>query len=336
MTFKTLLNIKRLTITYVNTTVLREFSLTIGRGEILALVGANGCGKSTVLKLVQALHKGNREFIEQNMITYKGVIDFDRGLELACLPQDPRRHWSSIAGAPSDYSLAATEQRLRDGFGLADPGNDPAKLSDGQLQKLALIKTLTAPANLYLLDEPTNYLDLGGITALEDTLRELVARNRAVLLVTHDRTLTDNLADRTVFVTAHGNYHCRGGYQAAWSLTTSDFQARRKQAHDIKRRIGKLQQDVRRRFGWSAIKEKSKIGAGAAKPTIARQAQKMASRAQAVQKRVDREIADLEKSKPFVPKTLNLAFPDYVIRHREAFCLSEVGFTYPESHGERG
>ncbi len=336
MTFKTLLNIKSLSVTYVNTTVLRDFSLAMGRGEIVALLGANGCGKSTVLKLVQALHDGNQKFIERNMIAHKGVIDLDPGLELARLPQDPRRHWSSINATAPDYSLAATEQRLREGFGLTDPGDDPTKLSDGQLQKLALIKTLTAPADLYLLDEPTNYLDIDGITALEDTLRELVVRNRAVLLVTHDRTLTDNLADRTIFVTAHGNYHCRGGYQAAWSLTTSDFQARRKQAHDIKHRIGKLQQDVRRRFGWSAIKEKSKIGAGAAKPTIARQAKKMASRAQAVQKRVDREIVDLERKKPFVPKTLNLAFPDYEIKHRETFQLSEVDFTYPNPDGSPG
>jgi ATP-binding cassette subfamily F protein 3 len=333
MAYKSLLNIKRLSVTYVNTTVLRDFSLAMGRGEIVAMVGANGCGKSTVLKLVEALHRGNHQYLRQNMISHEGTIDLDPGVELASLPQDPCRHWSGTTDARPDYSLAATERRLREGFGLGDPGDDPDRLSDGQLQKLAVIRTLTAPADLYLLDEPTNYLDIDGITALEDALGELVKHGRSVLLVTHDRTLTDNIASRTVFITANGIYHCRGGYQAAWSLTTSDFQARRKQARDIKRRIGKLQQDVRRRFGWSAKKEKSKIGAGSAKPTIARQAKKMASRAQAVQKRVEREIADLAKSKPFIPKTLNLSFPDYEIRNREAFHLREVDFAYPATDG---
>jgi len=331
MSRKTLLNIKDLSVSFVNTTVLRDFSLSVMRGEIVAVVGANGCGKSTTLDVVQAQHTNDQRFFEKNLTHVRGIIDFAPHIEISYLPQDLRRDWSDKAPATEDYSLAGIEARLKRAFGLDAMDRPAAELSDGQLQKLAIVRTLTAPADLYLLDEPTNYLDIDGLTALEDTLIELRRRDRGVVIVTHDRALTDQVADRTVFITVNGLYQCRGGFSAAWSLTTSDFAARRKQAQDIKRRIGKLQRDVRRRFAWSAAKEKSKIGAGRAKPTIARQAKKMAARAQAVRKRVDREITDLERKKPFIPKALKLAFPEYEIRNREVFHLRDLRFSYSDT-----
>jgi len=328
MSPKPLLNIKDLSVAFVNIKVLDSFSLSVVSGEIVAVLGANGCGKTTILNILLARHGMKPDYIEKNQVKLGGVIDFPKGLSLSYLPQNLRRDWTPDSVGPTDYSLASTESRLKEAIGFDAGDRPPEKLSDGQLQKLAIVKTLTAEADLYLLDEPTNYLDIDGITALEETLAQLRDRGRGVLMVTHDRTLTDNLADKTVFITQNGTYHCRGGFSAAWELTTSDFEVRKKQASDIRKRINHLQSDVRRKFGWATNKEKSKRGAGSSKPAIAKQAKKMADRAKAIQKRADREIADLKEKKPFIPKTLNLSFPSYSIKNRQVFSLREVSFSY--------
>jgi len=328
MSLRTLLNIKDLSVAFVNSKVLEGFSLSVGSGEIVAVLGANGCGKTTILNVLLARQGMNPDYMEKNQVKLGGVIDFPKNLTLSYLPQNLRRDWNPDAAGPTDYSLASTEARLTEAINLDINAKGPKELSDGQLQKLAIVKTLTAEADLYLLDEPTNYLDIDGITALEDTLGQLRDRGRGVLMVTHDRTLTDNLADRTVFITQNGVYHCRGGFSAAWELTTADFEARKKQAVDIRKRIDHLQSDVRRKFAWATSKEASKRGAGSGKPAIAKQAKKMADRAKAVQKRADREIAELKEKKPFIPKTLNLSFPSYAIKNRQVFSLREVTFSY--------
>ncbi len=328
MSSKPLLNIKDLSIAFVNTKVLESFSLSVGSGEIVAVLGANGCGKTTILNVLLARQGMKPDYIERNQVKLGGVIDTPKGLTLSYLPQNLRRDLAPGALDTVDYSLAATEARLRKAISLDIDAREPEKLSDGQLQKLAIVKTLTAEADLYVLDEPTNYLDIDGITALEETLAQLRERGKGVLMVTHDRTLTDNLADKTAFITQNGIYHCSGGFSAAWELTTGDFEVRKKQASDIRKRIDHLQSDVRRKFGWATSKEASKRGAGSGKPAIAKQAKKMADRAKAVQKRADREIADLKDRKPFIPKTLNLSFPAHTIKNRVAFALREVSFSY--------
>ncbi|MCP4684455.1 MAG: ABC-F family ATP-binding cassette domain-containing protein, partial [bacterium] len=206
MSPKSLLNIKDLSVAFVNTKVLEGFSLSVGAGEIVAVLGANGCGKTTILNVLLARQGMNPDFIEKNQVKLGGVIDTPKGLTLSYLPQNLRRDWTPESAGPVDYSLASIEARLTKAIGLDPNAREPKELSDGQLQKLAIVKTLTAEADLHLLDEPTNYLDIDGITVLEDTLAHLRDRGRGVLMVTHDRTLTDNLADKTVFVTQNGIY----------------------------------------------------------------------------------------------------------------------------------
>lgn len=326
MSQKTILNIKDLSVTIITKRIVEGVSLSVGRGQIVALVGANGCGKSTILRVIRAYADNSMDELDRQNTKIGGSVTLSRNLAVAHMPQNPRQDWQPGDNVPPERRRIVAA--LSESFGSDPEDKDPSKLSDGQLQKTVVIDTLTRDADLYLLDEPTNYLDLTGITALENQLEAMKRKGAAVLLVTHDRELTDNIADRTVCITPNGIYHCEGGFSNAWSLTTSDFENRRKQASDIKRRIKKLQEDVERHASWSAAKEKSKRGAGSAKPTIAKQAKKMAKRAQAVTSRVKREIEELNIRKPFVPKKLNLSFPQYDVRSCQAFSLREVSFNY--------
>ncbi|MFH1688360.1 MAG: ATP-binding cassette domain-containing protein [bacterium] len=326
MSQKTILNIKDLSVTFITKRIVDGVSLSVGRGQIVALVGANGCGKSTILRVIRAYAENTLDELDREQTAVGGSISLSRNLTTAHLPQNPRQLWRPEADITPEQrkSLAA----LAESFGIETENRNPAGLSDGQLQKAAIIDTLTREADLYLLDEPTNYLDLSGISALEERLEVMKSRGAAVLLVTHDRELTDNLADRTVCITPNGIYHCVGGFSNAWSLTTGDFESRAKQAASIRRRIKRLQEDVQRRASWAAGKEKSKKGARASKPTIAKQAKKMAARSKAVAGRVDREVEELNRKKPFIPKKLNLSFPPYDVRQIDAFSLREVSFSY--------
>lgn len=329
MSNRTLLNIKDLSVTYFNTQAITDISLSVSAGEIVALMGPNGCGKSTLLKVIRSHVDPNLSLFDPLNDRIEGSVTVPRDLQVAWLPQALRTRWQKPE-KPA-YENASERARLRGTFAFDGDDGEVDNLSDGGLQKLAIIETLTAPADLLLLDEPTNYLDLRGLEALESALMELAGQGSGVLAITHDRALTEKIADRTYYMSANGVFQSRGGFSQAWSLAGSEYQARRKQASDIKRRLSALGRDYTRRAGWARQKEQSKRGAGAGKPAIARKAKKMAQRAKAVNRRVEREREHLEETKPFVPKTVKLSFDRYDVPRREAFHLRDASFRYEES-----
>lgn len=326
MSTDTLLNIKDLSVSYLHTHVIKDLSLSVASGEVVALMGPNGCGKSTLLRVIRAHLDASLKLFDPLNDRIKGSVTTPHALRCAWLPQNLKCEWRPPERP--EHGAATERARLRQAFDFDWHGGSIEELSDGQLQKLAVVETLTAGAELFLLDEPTNYLDLRGLEALEQAVTNLADQGRGLLLVTHDRVLTENVADMTYYLSPNGIHRSLGGFSQAWSLASSEYQARRKQAADIKRRMSGLRQDYRRRAGWSRRKEQSKRGAGSAKPSIGKQAKKMAQRAKAVNRRVEREMDALERVKPFVPKPVNLTFDRYDVPRREAFHLRDVCFRY--------
>jgi ATPase subunit of ABC transporter with duplicated ATPase domains len=328
-----LVNIKDLSVTVNGESLFRHLSFAVEPGQVVALIGPNGCGKSTVLNFILSQAAGAAGLVDDVAFEMGGSILVAPGISAADLPQvidvsDARL--ASIRDATGQFR--AGFERLCRELDVTG-GIDPAEaISGGERQKLALAAVLAGDSDLYLLDEPTNYVDLVGITAFEHHISVLKQRGKGVILVTHDRTLTDNLADHTVLVTRHGIHSVAGGASAAWSVRSEEFESRSRRAKDIDKKIKQLQQDVLAKVGWSATSEKRKIGAGSAKPYLGKLSKKMAMRAKAVQRRAEREIGRLEEVKPFVPKRLNLHFPNYEIRNRDIFALREAWFDYsPET-----
>jgi energy-coupling factor transport system ATP-binding protein len=167
--------------------VLVEQSLTLRRGEVVALVGPNGVGKTTISKLATGLLQPGAG----------RVVRFGRA---AYLPQDPGRYLVSET-ALAEVALAAGEERaLR---ALADVGLEsfaarhPRDLSSGERERLALATVLAVDPDLLVLDEPTRGIDPERKLELAAMLRAHAA-TRATLVVTHDRSFAAAVADRTV------------------------------------------------------------------------------------------------------------------------------------------
>jgi energy-coupling factor transport system ATP-binding protein len=197
---------EKLSARYGALVALREVSLDLHAGEVVALMGRNGAGKTTLLAHLVGLRKPTA-----GRVTVGGVAPYGRpGRDLArivgLVPQDPGRllYAESVA---AECKAADREAGLAPGSTAAvldrlapwlPQDRHPSDLSEGERLALALAVVLGGEPPLVLLDEPTRGLDYAAKTRLVPLLRDLAARGHAVLLSTHDVELVAELADRTV------------------------------------------------------------------------------------------------------------------------------------------
>src|ERR1700688_3016613 len=185
-----LLQLKDIALTFGSTPLLSGAELSVGPGERVSLVGRNGTGKSTLLKVAAALVEPDH-----------GSVFIQPGTVVRYLPQEP-----DLSGAAS--TLAYVEAGLRPGndrhaarrllepLGLTGQ-EDPATLSGGETRRASLARVLAANPDILLLDEPTNHLDLATIEWLE---RERASRRAALVIISHDRRLLATLSRSTVWL----------------------------------------------------------------------------------------------------------------------------------------
>ncbi|OBK78281.1 ABC transporter ATP-binding protein [Mycobacterium sp. 1164985.4] len=177
--------------------VLIDVSLTVGRGEIVALIGRSGSGKSTVLRVLAGL---STEHTGERIVSGAPALAF----------QEPRLFpWRDVrtnvaygltrSGLRKDQARARAEQALAD-VGLADRADAwPLTLSGGQAQRVSLARALVAEPELLLLDEPFGALDALTRLSMRELLLDLWREHGfGVLLVTHDVDEAVALADRVL------------------------------------------------------------------------------------------------------------------------------------------
>ena len=178
-------------ITFGGKPLFSGITLTLGKGERVALVGANGSGKSTILKAlageieldggIRFLQPGTRiGYLSQNP-------DLSRGGSVAAFVS------AALLGADADdYRIA----RVLDHLDL-DPARDIATLSGGEGRRAAMARALVSEPEILLLDEPTNHLDLPTIEWLE---QELGTFSGGILMISHDRTFLNALSKRVLWL----------------------------------------------------------------------------------------------------------------------------------------
>jgi ATP-binding cassette subfamily F protein 3 len=197
------LQIKDLALSVKNSTDRRvlvdNLSLTVLRGERLAVVGPNGAGKTTLLKALTG-----------SFLLDSGFINWGRNVRTALYAQDPGdiAPEKRVINALWDAFPKSSELELRStlaGFGLT--GDDVFKnvgmLSGGERARLKLAHLSMENANVLLLDEPTNHLDVNAREALENAL---LAYEGTILVVSHDRWLLSRLAGRVLWIGGDGSY----------------------------------------------------------------------------------------------------------------------------------
>jgi energy-coupling factor transporter ATP-binding protein EcfA2 len=199
----------RLTVRFGDVTALDGVDLQLRRGEVVALMGRNGAGKSSLLASLVGVVKPTR-----GQVRVGGEPGHDpRSLapaaliaEVGLVPQQPadllyaETVARECAGADRESRTCAgtCARYLAEIAGPVDPALHPRDLSEGQRLALALAVILTASPDLVLLDEPTRGLDYPAKARLVGALRRLARAGHAIVLATHDVELAAEVADRTV------------------------------------------------------------------------------------------------------------------------------------------
>lgn len=166
----------------------RTGKLRIANGDRIVLLGANGTGKTRLIERLRAALAGGDPNIRAAASLKPGYSDQALSqLDAFATPWAAVKQTSDLADAQARSQLAASGIRI-------DAQAAPlARLSGGQRARLAMLLLRLAQPNFYLLDEPSNHLDIEGQEMLED---ELVAQGAACLLVSHDRAFVRNVATR--------------------------------------------------------------------------------------------------------------------------------------------
>ncbi|MDN4504225.1 ABC transporter ATP-binding protein [Alteromonadaceae bacterium BrNp21-10] len=190
--------------------IVKDLDLLVQRGDKLALIGPNGCGKSTLIKLLL-----------EELVPQEGTIRQGTKIELAYFDQhrlqlDPDKTLiDCIADGKREITLNGRTKHvisyLQDFLFTPERANVPVSaLSGGEKNRLLLAKLMTKPNNLLILDEPTNDLDVETLELLEDTIANYPG---TVILVSHDREFVDNVVTSSLFFAGEGEVReFIGGY----------------------------------------------------------------------------------------------------------------------------
>ena len=208
---KNVLEVEKVSHSFAGRQVIKNFSTKILRGDKIGLIGPNGCGKTTLLKILLGQLQAD-----------EGTVKIGTKLEIAYFDQfraDLEMEKTVIANLAegSDYVTINGKSRhvisyLQDFLFTPDRLRQPVKaLSGGEQNRLILARLFSKPANLLVLDEPTNDLDLETLELLEELLLEY---SGTLLLVSHDRAFLDNVVTSCIVFEGQGVVkQYVGGYQ---------------------------------------------------------------------------------------------------------------------------
>ncbi len=181
--------------------------LHLRRGERVFLYGPNGCGKTTLLKIIHNLMEADRGFVRLGSNVSIGYYDQTQsGLSDEKMAIDEL--WDAYPQMTQTQIRSAMAAFL---FRGDDVFKQVGLLSGGERARLLLLKLMLAGDNLLLLDEPTNHLDIASREALEDALS---GYDGTMLIVSHDRYFINRMARRMIHLTDAGTLSVEGGYDA--------------------------------------------------------------------------------------------------------------------------
>lgn len=190
----------------------RDVSLSINTGEVLAFLGPNGAGKTTTIKMIAGLIRPDSGFVKiagsdphrdpRALKLLGAVLEGNRNVYWRLSPEENLEYFGMLRGL--DHRHAKRYGRsLLERFGLMDKRRTPVQaLSRGMQQKLAIAVALVHQPQLLLLDEPTLGLDVEATENVKALVREIAQEGRAILLTTHQLDIAEQLSDRVAIIQA--------------------------------------------------------------------------------------------------------------------------------------
>ena len=254
--------------------ILKNLTLTINRNDAIGLVGPNGIGKTTILKLIAGLAEPDA-----------GRVVRAKGVKTSYLSQlGSTEHLKKCFSALKD-SYKGKEILFGLGFSNERLGNDPEHLSSGFRMRVFLADILLSEPQLILLDEPTNYMDIESMEWLEEWLKTYQG---ASIIVSHDQYLLSKTARTILELNQLGYFTYNMGYEAY-------LKDREKRNQSVQDTIKNIEKELEHKLKFV---ERFK-----AKATKARQAQSRAKQA----KRLEKELSGLAAAP--APSRMKLTFP---------------------------
>ncbi|MBR5560900.1 MAG: ABC-F family ATP-binding cassette domain-containing protein [Clostridia bacterium] len=201
-----ILSVEHIKKSYTLKKLITDATLYISEHDRIGVVGVNGTGKSTLLKILCGMEEPD-----------EGIVMRRNGLRVSFLPQMPNYDAQRTSveqvlhdspkdvGAPDEYEAKALLTQL----GITDFESDVRTFSGGQKKRVALAAALIRPVDLLLLDEPTNHIDAQTIAWLEN---RLAAYRGALMMVTHDRYFLDRVCNRIAELDLGGLYMHDGNF----------------------------------------------------------------------------------------------------------------------------
>ncbi|MBT4761622.1 MAG: ATP-binding cassette domain-containing protein [Bdellovibrionaceae bacterium] len=257
---------------YSNRTLFDNVTFAVGKGEIIGLVGRNGCGKSTLFKIILGQETQD-----------SGTLSIPKGYHLGYLDQHIHFTKSTVLEEccqvlPEDeqYDFFKAEKLLFGlGFSEDDMHRTPQEFSGGYQLRINLVKSLLKNPDLLLLDEPTNYLDLLSLRWLSRFLKTFQGE---VMLITHDKDFMDSVITHTMGISRGQLRKYKGNTDHYYEKVLLDEENYEKTRQNQDKKVKELQSFVDR-FGAKASKatqaqskmkqiQKIKVGAALSKEAI--------------------------------------------------------------------
>jgi ABC transport system ATP-binding/permease protein len=222
-----LVDMEQVTVGRVGRMLFEGLSMTVADGERIGVVGVNGTGKSTLLRVLAGKD-----------VPDTGLVRRGRGTRIGFLDQEPELPDGTVQEAVGEgWEAEAALSRL--GLG-PQMGTSTRVLSGGQKKRVALARVLAQPVDLLVLDEPTNHLDLGAAAWLEDRLSSF---RGGLVLVTHDRHLLNRLTTAMWELDRGHAYFHDGGYEL-YLAARAEREAQAASAESTRRNL------ARRELAW--------------------------------------------------------------------------------------
>ena len=361
-----MLSAHHLTKTYGIHTVLQDITFSINPGDRLGLIGPNGCGKTTLMRILAGQEKPDsglvahtRPGLRIGYLSQGFELDPALTLEQAIAPAFQLEEQvvelaAALAADPSDLTLQDEYEntierlstfghsplRILVPLGLADIPSDTrvGELSGGQKTRLLLARLLQEEPHLLLLDEPTNHLDIGMLEWLEEWL---AAFPGAALIVSHDRAFLDHTVSTILELdpTTHSLRQYGGNYGNYMDQKEAEREHQMQAYLDQQAEIRRMKQDIARTKQQAAFTERQassiRIGGSDFKAKGYKSyqqgiAKKVAAKAKSREKKLDRFIeSDEMVERPHSDWQIKLAFASPQHISRDVLAVEDLSVGYP-------
>ncbi len=232
-------------------TIFRNASLSIHEGDKIGLIGVNGIGKTTIIKILmgEEIADSGKVIISPEYLKIGYLKQFNEFEESTTISEKLNSFTVSLSTRAnnSNYRKKLKDSLIKLGFKERDLNKKISKLSGGEKTKLSLCMALSENPDMLVLDEPTNNLDIDSIKWLEEFLNSV---NKTILIVSHDRLFLDNTVNKIFEMERNGVKEYNGNYTAYKLQKEHSLKSLKNEKAKQEKEIKKLEKVIDDREKW--------------------------------------------------------------------------------------